>query len=221
MFVPARLDRAVKAAQCRAMRIGEIEILPVVDGYLTFPTEAGYVQPGTLEYEAHKDTLQPDGRRRMILGGFLVRIPGSGRTILVDAGSGPSSGQLFHPPSCDCPAHAHPAIRAWHDHAGMDEAARQGKAISTGWPKPKAAMAACWTALRTTASIQRTSPGAAQLEPWGILDAQQTECRFTSCAAVAPDVNRSRQKLRWMPSVSWRGGCGVYRRELRKRSWLP
>jgi glyoxylase-like metal-dependent hydrolase (beta-lactamase superfamily II) len=108
------------------MKIGEIEILPVIDGYLTFPVEQDYVQPGTLEYEAHKDTLQPDGRRRMTLGGFLVRLPGSGRTILVDAGSGPSGGELFHPPSCDCPAHAHPAIRAWHDHAGMDDAARQG-----------------------------------------------------------------------------------------------
>lgn len=108
------------------MKIGDIEILPVIDGYLTFPAEADYPQPGTLEYEAHKDTLQPDGRRRMTLGSFLVRVPGSDRLMLVDAGSGPSTGEVFRPPHCDCPEHAHPDIQAFHQRMGMDAAARQG-----------------------------------------------------------------------------------------------
>jgi len=106
------------------MKIGEITIQPVIDGYLTFPAEADYPQPGSPDYEAHKDTLQPDGRRRMALGGYLVRVPG--RLILVDAGSGPSTGEIFRPKPCGCPADAHPAICAYHDHAGMDQTARQG-----------------------------------------------------------------------------------------------
>ncbi len=109
------------------MDIGAIRIQPVIDGYLTFPAEADYPQPGSPDYEAHKETLQPDGRRRMTLGGFLVRLPQAPeRLILVDAGNGPSTGEVFRPLPCGCPADAHPAIRAWHDHAGMDDTARQG-----------------------------------------------------------------------------------------------
>lgn len=109
------------------MDVGGIKIDPVIDGYLTFPAEADYPQPGSPDYEAHKATLQPDGRRRMTLGGYLVRLPSDpDRIILVDAGSGPSSGEVFRPSPCGCPADAHPAIQAFHDHMGMDDAARQG-----------------------------------------------------------------------------------------------
>lgn len=109
------------------MDIGDIRIDPVIDGYLTFPAEADYPKPGSPDYDAHKDTLQPDGRRRMTLGGYLVRLPHDPeRVILVDAGSGPSSGEVFRPRPCGCPAEAHPAICAFHDHLGFDQAARQG-----------------------------------------------------------------------------------------------
>lgn len=109
------------------MKIGGISIAPVIDGYLTFPAEEDYPKPASPDYEAHKATLQPDGRRRMTLGGFLVRLPQAPeRLILVDAGSGPSSGEIYRPLPCGCPADAHPAISAYHDHAGLDAAARQG-----------------------------------------------------------------------------------------------
>lgn len=109
------------------MKIGDIEILPVLDGYLTFPAEADYPAPGSPDYDAHRDSLQPDGRRRMTLGSFLVRLPHDpDRLILVDAGSGKAPGQVVRPAKCDCPAHADDRIRRFHDHAGMSEEARQG-----------------------------------------------------------------------------------------------
>lgn len=108
------------------MEIGGIRIQPVIDGYITFPAEQDYPQPGSPDYEAHKDSLQPDGRRRMILGSYLVRLPTQPeRLILVDAGSGPGSGAVIRPKPCGCPAEAHPAVCAFHDHLGMDDAARQ------------------------------------------------------------------------------------------------
>ena len=109
------------------MNIGDITVRSVVDGYLTFPAEEAYPAPGSPDYDAHRDSLQPDGRRRMTLGAFLIRLPSDpDRLILVDAGSGPSTGQVIRPQPCDCPAHAHPAIKAYHDANHMDEGARQG-----------------------------------------------------------------------------------------------
>ncbi|WP_179044446.1 MBL fold metallo-hydrolase [Sphingobium lactosutens] len=109
-----------------SMNIGDISVQPVYDGYLTFPVEADYPAEGSPDYEAHRDSLQSDGRRRMTLGSFLIRLPQCpDRIILVDAGNGPSSGQLFRPGACDCPEHAHPDIKAYHDAHHMDGAARQ------------------------------------------------------------------------------------------------
>lgn len=108
------------------MTIGDIEIQPVLDGYLTFPVEEDYPKPGSPDYDAHRDSLQPDGRRRMVLGSFLIRLPRDpDRLILVDAGNGKSTGQVYRPPVCDCPEHAAPGIRKFHDAYNMDIAARQ------------------------------------------------------------------------------------------------
>lgn len=108
------------------MNIGEILIQPVLDGYLTFPVEEAYPTPGTPDYDAHRDSLQPDGRRRMTLGSFLVRLPQApDRLILVDAGNGPSSREVIRPQPCDCPAHAHPQLKAYHDAHHMDDSARR------------------------------------------------------------------------------------------------
>jgi glyoxylase-like metal-dependent hydrolase (beta-lactamase superfamily II) len=112
--------------QMPIMNIGDIRIQPILDGYLTFPVEADYPQVGSPEYDAHRDSLQPDGRRRMTLGSFLIRLPEAPeRLILVDAGSGKAPGQIVRPQPCDCPAHAPAAIRAYHDLMHMDDTARQ------------------------------------------------------------------------------------------------
>ena len=71
------------------MRIGEIDVLPVFDGFgyevardvLLRPDEAG-----TDPWTAHEAWVDPHGRLEFTLGGFLVR---SGeRVILVDTGAG-------------------------------------------------------------------------------------------------------------------------------------
>jgi glyoxylase-like metal-dependent hydrolase (beta-lactamase superfamily II) len=108
------------------MKIGDIDVLPIVDGYLTFPKEPDYPGAGSPDYAAHLDSLQPDGRRRMTLGGFLVSVPRApGRLMLVDAGSGPSTGNVIRPARCSCPSAAHHAILAYHDLLGFDDALRE------------------------------------------------------------------------------------------------
>ena len=69
------------------MKVGEIEVLPVFDGFgyevardvLLKPTE-------TDPWARHQDRLDAQGRLEFTLGGFLVRA--GDRTILVDAGAG-------------------------------------------------------------------------------------------------------------------------------------
>ena len=69
------------------MKVGEIEVLPVFDGFgyevardvLLRPTE-------TDPWARHQERLDAHGRLEFTLGGFLVRT--GGRTVLVDAGAG-------------------------------------------------------------------------------------------------------------------------------------
>ena len=69
------------------MNVGEIEVLPVFDGFgyevardvLLRPTE-------TDPWARHQEQLDAHGRLEFTLGGFLVRT--GGRTVLVDAGAG-------------------------------------------------------------------------------------------------------------------------------------
>jgi glyoxylase-like metal-dependent hydrolase (beta-lactamase superfamily II) len=71
------------------MLIGDIEILPVLDGSAHLPPTAAYVGTTEEDWAPHRALLDPDGRLEMAFGGFLVR---SGDRIgLIDAGLGPES----------------------------------------------------------------------------------------------------------------------------------
>lgn len=69
------------------MRVGELEILPVEDGFARFvPTEA-FVGTTDEQWAQHREFLAEDGLVEFALGGFLLR---SGeRVVLIDAGLGP------------------------------------------------------------------------------------------------------------------------------------
>lgn len=78
------------------MRIGEIEITPLIDGEMLLPGTAFY--PGTTDEDwlAHDYLLEPvDGAPLLLctLGGYLVRTPD--RLAIVDAGIGPNAKAPF------------------------------------------------------------------------------------------------------------------------------
>jgi glyoxylase-like metal-dependent hydrolase (beta-lactamase superfamily II) len=78
------------------MRIGELEILPVVDGAVSVPAAAAYAHDGTTgkgtnaaDWEPHDQFLDADGKLEIVMGGFLIR--SGARVMLVDAGLGPAN----------------------------------------------------------------------------------------------------------------------------------
>jgi len=71
------------------MRIGEIEVLPVFDGFGYEVARDVLLRPGDAgadPWARHEEQLDPHGRLEFTLGGFLVRT--GDRVILVDAGAG-------------------------------------------------------------------------------------------------------------------------------------
>lgn len=70
------------------MKIGNYEILPVLDGEMKAPGSAVYPKSAPGDWERHEALLDSEGRLTLVLGGFLVRSARTGRVILVDAGLG-------------------------------------------------------------------------------------------------------------------------------------
>lgn len=69
------------------MRVGELQVDPIIDGIGRFsPTEA-FAGTGESDWAAHRDLLNPDGTVDLAYGGFLIRGAGD-HIILVDAGVG-------------------------------------------------------------------------------------------------------------------------------------
>lgn len=72
------------------MRIGELDVLPVLDGKAHFaPTEVFATGKGSdpADWEPHQQFIDAGGQLEIALGGFLVRGHGD-RVVLVDAGVG-------------------------------------------------------------------------------------------------------------------------------------
>lgn len=68
------------------MRIGSLEVQSVWDGFWTFPVELMFPSQAPEDWARHETHLDPDGRFRMDVGGYLVRT--DTRTMLVDLGYG-------------------------------------------------------------------------------------------------------------------------------------
>jgi glyoxylase-like metal-dependent hydrolase (beta-lactamase superfamily II) len=75
------------------MKVGDIEILPVIDGTVHLPASRVYGMRGAVagakgqdpaDWEPHRYLLDHDGKVELTLGGFLV--VARGRLVLVDAG---------------------------------------------------------------------------------------------------------------------------------------
>jgi glyoxylase-like metal-dependent hydrolase (beta-lactamase superfamily II) len=72
-----------------SMRIGALEILPVIDGTFHHPPMTTYAggEPGDA-WAPHRYLLDDDGNIESTLGGFLVRHDDNDRVVLVDLGLG-------------------------------------------------------------------------------------------------------------------------------------
>ena len=68
------------------MRLGDLEILPVVDGTGREDARAVLSVPGEDRWACHPEQLDAHGDLQLTLGGFLLRT--GDRTVLVDAGVG-------------------------------------------------------------------------------------------------------------------------------------
>lgn len=69
------------------MKVGSLEIVPLVDGTAREPVEAAVRHPEGKKWDCPQHAADESGRLRFDIGSFLIRI--KGRTILVDAGGGP------------------------------------------------------------------------------------------------------------------------------------
>jgi glyoxylase-like metal-dependent hydrolase (beta-lactamase superfamily II) len=73
------------------MKVGALEILPVLDGSARMPATAAYSAQAGLggteeDWAPHRQLMDADGRLELALGGFLIRV--SERVVLIDAGVG-------------------------------------------------------------------------------------------------------------------------------------
>jgi glyoxylase-like metal-dependent hydrolase (beta-lactamase superfamily II) len=69
------------------MRIGDLEILPVIDSVAVYDPRLQYKKSDEA-WETHKDLLTPDGKLEAAMGGFLIRNRSNDRIAIVDLGLG-------------------------------------------------------------------------------------------------------------------------------------
>lgn len=76
------------------MRVGDLEVLPVLDGVAKMPPTQAYRGTTEEQWAPHRRFLDPDGMFELALGGFLVR-GGGDRVALVDTGVGAAGAPRF------------------------------------------------------------------------------------------------------------------------------
>jgi glyoxylase-like metal-dependent hydrolase (beta-lactamase superfamily II) len=80
------------------MKVGSIEVLPVIDGVLRskFPATKPIPGPDSYVWQEQHNAMRPDGMLESSLGAFLVRT--GDRVVLVDAGGGQALIGGYKPP---------------------------------------------------------------------------------------------------------------------------
>ncbi len=72
------------------MRVGELEILPVIDGVAHLPISEPFIGMPAEAWAPHRQFLDADGMLELAIGGFLLR--GNSRVVLIDTGVGQGGG---------------------------------------------------------------------------------------------------------------------------------
>jgi glyoxylase-like metal-dependent hydrolase (beta-lactamase superfamily II) len=99
------------------MRIGDLEIYPVLDGQFVFAEPAGMPPKDSPEFAPHRNYITDDGLWLMDIGAFLVR---SGRRlILIDAGAGQGGMRRFAPKPFTSVEDADPVLLAYQRSKGL------------------------------------------------------------------------------------------------------
>jgi glyoxylase-like metal-dependent hydrolase (beta-lactamase superfamily II) len=70
------------------MKVGDIEILPVIDGSARLQPTIAFTGTTDADWEPHRGLLDEDGMLELAMGGFLIR--SADRVVIVDAGVGQS-----------------------------------------------------------------------------------------------------------------------------------
>jgi glyoxylase-like metal-dependent hydrolase (beta-lactamase superfamily II) len=140
--------------EVRQMRVGDIEVVPVLDGQLIMAEPAGFPAEDSPEFVPHRDYIS-DGLWIMDIGSFVVR--SGDRVVLLDAGAGPGDQNVRGPGRFDRIEDAPPAIvERWRGRGMSDERIA----------------AAIWTLQKTTISHGRMAESLAEA---GIAPADVTD----------------------------------------------
>lgn len=88
------------------MKVGDLEIIQILDGEWSTPAAPGIPYLDPEEAAVHSNYILPDGKMMAQLGAFLVRT--GNQVVLIDAGLGPSDHACGHG-DCDHAEHQHAA----------------------------------------------------------------------------------------------------------------
>ena len=107
------------------MKIGSIEILPVIDGFIAskLPASKPLPDPQSVLWQQQHGMFRTDGLIESTVGGFLVRT--SERLVLVDAGAGQPFSGGYTPPRIDADDPSDPIAGAWRSRGIPDELIRE------------------------------------------------------------------------------------------------
>src|SRR5437016_507150 len=100
------------------MYIGDIEVLPVLDGQFVFAEPPGFPPKDSPEFAPHRDYITDDGLWLMDIGAFIVRT--GDRVMLIDAGAGQGEMQRFGPQPFTGVADADPRLVAYQRSKGLE-----------------------------------------------------------------------------------------------------
>lgn len=107
------------------MKIGDVEIVPVMDGSITsqLPPSKPFPHPGSEAWQAQHGMFRPDGMVESTVGGFLVRT--GDHLALVDAGSGQPFPDGYSPPVIDLENDDDPIAGPMRAYGTSDDQLRQ------------------------------------------------------------------------------------------------
>jgi glyoxylase-like metal-dependent hydrolase (beta-lactamase superfamily II) len=103
------------------VRIGDIDIVPVVDGSILarLPATKPFPDPASEAWREQHGIFRPDGLIESTLGGFVVHA--GERVLLVDAGGGPEPDGGYAPPAIDVDDPDDPFVALFRDRGVTDE----------------------------------------------------------------------------------------------------
>src|SRR5262245_60936402 len=107
------------------MKVGDVEVLPAVDGRIISRLWSSKPLPDaqTSEWQQQRGMMHPDGLIESTIGGFVILT--ADRVVLVDAGAGQRFPNGYRPPVIDVEDASDPLVSAYRERGLTDEVIRQ------------------------------------------------------------------------------------------------